>query len=87
MHGQRVGYIRVSRFDQNPERQLEHVSVDRVFTDTASGKDTRPQPNADRLSVAARLTPARCYLPQCPAGFRRGFFSSFPTAMIASRSR
>jgi DNA invertase Pin-like site-specific DNA recombinase len=41
LHGQRVGYIRVSSFDQNPERQLEHVSVDRVFTDTASGKDTR----------------------------------------------
>ena len=41
MHGQRVGYIRVSSFDQNPERQLEHVAVDRVFTDRASGKDTR----------------------------------------------
>ncbi|MCT0191628.1 recombinase family protein, partial [Pseudomonas aeruginosa] len=22
MHGQRIGYIRVSSFDQNPERQL-----------------------------------------------------------------
>ncbi|MGP7816642.1 recombinase family protein [Niallia sp. 01092] len=44
MHGQRIGYIRVSSFDQNPERQLEHVQVDRLFTDKASGKDTqRPQ--------------------------------------------
>lgn len=44
MHGQRIGYIRVSSFDQNPERQLEQVSVDRVFTDTASGKDVlRPE--------------------------------------------
>jgi DNA invertase Pin-like site-specific DNA recombinase len=44
MHGQRIGYIRVSTLDQNPERQLEHVAVDRVFTDHASGKDTaRPQ--------------------------------------------
>ena len=44
MDGQRIGYIRVSSFDQNPERQLEHVEVARVFTDTASGKDTqRPQ--------------------------------------------
>ena len=44
MKGQRVGYVRVSSFDQNPERQLEHVPVDRLFTDKASGKDTqRPE--------------------------------------------
>ena len=44
MHGQRIGYVRVSSFDQNPERQLEHVQVDRLFTDKASGKDTqRPE--------------------------------------------
>lgn len=44
MQGQRIGYVRVSSFDQNPERQLEHVQVDRLFTDKASGKDTqRPQ--------------------------------------------
>lgn len=44
MKGQRIGYVRVSSFDQNPDRQLEHVQVDRVFTDKASGKDTqRPQ--------------------------------------------
>ena len=36
MNGQRIGYIRVSSFDQNPERQL-----DQVFTDKASGKDTK----------------------------------------------
>jgi DNA invertase Pin-like site-specific DNA recombinase len=49
--GQRVGYVRVSSFDQNPDRQLdafeeapEHLALDRVFTDKASGKDTlRPQ--------------------------------------------
>ena len=42
--GQRIGYVRVSSFDQNPDRQLEHLHVDRVFTDKASGKDTeRPQ--------------------------------------------
>lgn len=38
MQGQRIGYIRVSSFDQNTERQLEHVQVDRLFTDKASGK-------------------------------------------------
>ena len=44
MPGQRIGYIRVSSFDQNPERQLEGIQLDRTFTDKASGKDTkRPQ--------------------------------------------
>ncbi len=44
MQGHRIGYIRVSSLDQNPERQLENVPVDRVFTDQASGKDVnRPQ--------------------------------------------
>jgi DNA invertase Pin-like site-specific DNA recombinase len=44
MTGQRVGYSRVSSTDQNPERQLEGVALDRVFTDKASAKDTdRPQ--------------------------------------------
>lgn len=42
--GQRVGYVRVSTLDQNTARQLEGTDVDRVFTDKASGKDTkRPQ--------------------------------------------
>lgn len=42
--GQRVGYIRVSTLEQNTERQLEGVALDRAFTDKASGKDTaRPQ--------------------------------------------
>jgi DNA invertase Pin-like site-specific DNA recombinase len=39
MAGQRIGYVRVSTFDQNPERQLEGIQVDRTFTDKASGKD------------------------------------------------
>jgi DNA invertase Pin-like site-specific DNA recombinase len=44
MKGHRIGYIRVSALDQNPERQLEDIDVDRVFTDKASGKDVnRPQ--------------------------------------------
>ncbi len=48
MQGQRIGYVRVSSFDQNPERQLEHVEVSKVFTDKASGKDTR-RPELDAL--------------------------------------
>lgn len=39
MSGQRIGYARVSSFDQNPERQLENIAVDKTFTDKASGKD------------------------------------------------
>lgn len=47
MQGHRIGYVRVSSFDQNPERQLEQVQLDKVFTDKASGKDTqRPQLDA-----------------------------------------
>lgn len=47
MHGQRIGYIRVSTFDQNPDRQMEGAQVGKVFTDKASGKDTqRPQLDA-----------------------------------------
>lgn len=47
MQGQRIGYVRVSSFDQNPERQLEDVAVDKTFADMASGKDTqRPQLDA-----------------------------------------
>jgi DNA invertase Pin-like site-specific DNA recombinase len=46
-HEKRVGYIRVSALDQNTERQLDGVQLDKVFTDKASGKDTaRPQLNA-----------------------------------------
>lgn len=53
MHGQRIGYVRVSSFDQNPERQLEHVQVDKVFTDEASGKDTQ-RPELERLLAFVR---------------------------------
>ncbi|MGD9897298.1 MAG: recombinase family protein [Candidatus Methylacidiphilaceae bacterium] len=53
MHGQRIGYIRVSGFDQNPERQLESIHVDRVFTDKASGKDTQ-RPELERLLAFVR---------------------------------
>lgn len=41
MEGQRIGYVRVSTLEQNPARQLEHIPVARLFTDTASGKDTK----------------------------------------------
>jgi DNA invertase Pin-like site-specific DNA recombinase len=53
LQGQRIGYIRVSSFDQNPDRQLEQIEVGKTFTDKASGKDT------DRPALAALLDYAR----------------------------
>lgn len=53
MNGQRIGYVRVSSFDQNPERQLEQVRVDKVFTDKASGKGTH-RPELDALLTFVR---------------------------------
>ena len=44
MKGQRIGYVRVSAFDQNVDRQLEGMVLDKIFTDKAAGKDVnRPQ--------------------------------------------
>ena len=51
--GQRIGYVRVSSYDQNADRQLEHLDADRVFTDKVSGKDT------DRPQLQALLSYAR----------------------------
>lgn len=53
MQGQRIGYVRVSSLDQNPERQLEHIEVAKVFTDKASGKDTQ-RPELDALLAFVR---------------------------------
>lgn len=53
MSGQRIGYVRVSSFDQNPQRQLESIPVDRVFSDKASGKNTR-RPQLEALLAFAR---------------------------------
>jgi len=38
---QKIGYVRVSTIAQNTDRQLDGLVLDRVFTDKASGKDTR----------------------------------------------
>lgn len=48
MIGHRIGYIRVSTTEQNTERQLENIAIDKVFTDKASGKDTQ-RPALDAL--------------------------------------
>ena len=42
--GKQVGYIRVSSVDQNTARQLQDISLEKVFEDKCSGRDTnRPQ--------------------------------------------
>ncbi|MBD0861330.1 recombinase family protein [Gordonia sp. zg691] len=43
-NGQLIGCMRASTADQNAARQLDGMTLDKVFTDHASGKDTkRPQ--------------------------------------------
>ena len=49
--GQRVGYVRVSTADQNPDRQLEAIGeCARVFTDHASGSSKDRPALADLIS-------------------------------------
>jgi DNA invertase Pin-like site-specific DNA recombinase len=51
--GQRIGYVRVSSYDQNEDRQLEHMGdLDRLFTDKASGKNTERPKLQELLSYA-----------------------------------
>lgn len=53
MGGCRIGYVRVSSPDQNPERQLEQSELDKVFIDKASAKDVK-RPQLDALLSYAR---------------------------------
>lgn len=44
MSGQKIGYIRVSSSDQNTDRQLDGLALDRIFEEKISGRSTdRPQ--------------------------------------------
>jgi len=51
--GHRIGYVRVSSLDQNPQRQLEDVILDKVFIDHASGRDAR-RPQLEAMLAFAR---------------------------------
>lgn len=53
MKGHTIGYIRVSTFEQNTDRQLEGMELDKVFTDKASGKDIK-RPALDDLMEFVR---------------------------------
>jgi DNA invertase Pin-like site-specific DNA recombinase len=52
LNGQPIGDVRVSSVDQNPERQLEQVQVERVFTDKVSDKDAQRSELESLLAVA-----------------------------------
>lgn len=41
MSGKKIGYIRVSTGDQNPERQLQGMQIDKKFIDYSSAKSRR----------------------------------------------
>ena len=44
MSGKKIGYVRVSTVEQHTDRQLAGITLDKVFEDKCSGKDTnRPQ--------------------------------------------
>lgn len=53
MSGELIGYIRVSSNEQNTDRQLEGLKLDKVFTDKASGK------SAERPALLDMLTYVR----------------------------
>jgi DNA invertase Pin-like site-specific DNA recombinase len=55
MGERKIGYIRVSSFEQNESRQLADIvdSLDKVFIDKASGKDTH-RPSLEKMLEYAR---------------------------------
>jgi len=60
LKGQRVGYVRVSSFDQNPERQLEQVQVDKVFIDKGMKIANPPGCSSLGLEALKGCLPSRC---------------------------
>ena len=72
MLGQRLGYVRVSTLDQNPDRQLENIPVDRTFTEHASGKDT-PVRNSTRCCASRAIS--MTYATLCAHSPRAGYAS------------
>ena len=55
MTGKHIGYIRVSTIEQNLERQLEGIKLDRSFIDKVSGKSVdRPPPALQEMLTYVR---------------------------------
>jgi DNA invertase Pin-like site-specific DNA recombinase len=53
MKNNEIGYIRVSYYDQNTSRQLDGLTLDKVFVDKASGKDVH-RPELENLKQFVR---------------------------------
>lgn len=53
MIGKRIGYIRVSTIDQNPDRQLEGIELHKKFIEYASGTTTK-RPQLEQMLEYAR---------------------------------
>lgn len=53
MTGKRIGYIRVSTKEQNPDRQIENVELDKRFIEYASAK-TKERPELKAMLDYAR---------------------------------
>lgn len=49
---QQIGYIRVSTIEQNTARQLDGLTLDKVFVDTCSGKDSQRPALTELISYA-----------------------------------
>ena len=51
---QKIGYVRVSTADQNIDRQLSGLVLDRVFTEHASGKNVGDRPALNEMLAFIR---------------------------------
>lgn len=51
-YSKKLGYVRSSHFDQNHVRQLEGITVDKLYTDKCSGKDTNRRALTELLEYA-----------------------------------
>ena len=51
---QKIGYVRVSTVDQNTDRQLSGLVLDRVFTEHASGKNVGGRPALNEMLAFIR---------------------------------
>ena len=48
MKGHKIGYVRISNFEQDVDRLLEGIKLDKVFTDKAAENDAK-QPEFEAL--------------------------------------
>ena len=58
---QQIGYIRVSTVDQNTDRQLDDMELDKVFTDKCSGKDTNRPALKEMMDYTRAVDTIHCH--------------------------